>query len=181
MRAKAPTRRGPPKLLTGRYRGLLDYRLDRGTGLDMLRDARRLAIDTPVVMMTVAESVEVDIAAADAGAVDFILKSELTPRLLERTIRYAVKMGSTLQQLYILALRDELTGLLNRRDGCALHNSGCAVGLRPFALGLADIDQFKRERHLGTPAIGSGHVAQVLEGPAALDRVARFGGEEFAI
>lgn len=180
---------GLSKLLTGRYAvGLLDFRLDRDTGIEMLREARRLAIETPVVMMTVAESVDVDIAAADAGAVDFILKSDLTPRLLERTVRYAVKMGATLQQLRALALRDELTGLLNRREMMVLLQNEWLRAVRfrrPFAMGLADVDQFKPVNDTyGHPAGDRvlRHVAQVLERTLRrLDRVARFGGDEFAI
>jgi diguanylate cyclase (GGDEF)-like protein len=167
---------------------LLDYRLDRGTGIDMLREARRLSLDTPTVMMTVADSDEVDIAALEAGAVDFILKAELTPRLLERTVRYAVKLGTTLRQLRDLALRDELSGLLNRRELQSLLQNEWLRAVRfkrPFALGLADIDYFKRVNDTYGHPIGDRvirHVGQVLETTLRrLDRVARFGGEEFAI
>jgi diguanylate cyclase (GGDEF)-like protein len=180
---------GLTKLMSGRYAVcLLDFRLDRGTGVEMLREVRQLSIDTPVVMMTVQESGDADIAAAEAGALDFLLKSELTPRLLERTVRYAVKLGSTLQQLRALALRDELTGLLNRREMQVLLQNEWLRAIRfrrPFALGLADIDQFKAVNDTYGHQVGDRvlrHAAQVLEGTLRkLDRVARFGGDEFAI
>jgi diguanylate cyclase (GGDEF)-like protein len=167
---------------------LLDFRLDRGTGIDMLREVRRLSIDTPIVMMTVEDTEDVDIAAAEAGAVDFVLKSELHPRLLERTVRYAVRLGATLRQLRALALRDELTGLLNRRELLNLLQNEWLRAVRfkrPFSLGLADIDFFKRVNDTYGHPIGDRvihHVGQVLETTLRrLDRVARFGGEEFAI
>ena len=167
---------------------LLDYRLDRGTGIDMLREARRLSIDTPMIMMTAADSDEVDIAALEAGAVDFLLKAELTPRLLERSVRYAVKLGATLRQLREQALRDELSGLLNRRELQSLLQNEWLRAVRfkrPFALGIADIDHFKRVNDTYGHPIGDRvirHVGQVLETTLRrLDRVARFGGEEFAI
>lgn len=167
---------------------LLDYKLDHGTGIDILREARRLSIETPIIMMTVDEGAEVEIGAAEAGAVDFVLKSELNPRLLERTVRYAVKLGATLRQLRALALRDELTGLLNRREWQSLLQNEWLRAVRfkrPFALGLADIDLFKRVNDTyGHPAGDRviRHVAHVLETTLRrLDRVARFGGEEFAI
>jgi diguanylate cyclase (GGDEF)-like protein len=167
---------------------LLDFRLDRGTGVDLLREVRRLGIDTPVIMMTVADSDEVDIAALEAGAVDFLLKAELTPRLLERSVRYAVKLGATLRQLREQALRDELSGLLNRRELQSLLQNEWLRAVRfkrPFALGIADIDHFKRVNDTYGHPIGDRvirHVGQVLETTLRrLDRVARFGGEEFAI
>jgi diguanylate cyclase (GGDEF)-like protein len=167
---------------------LLDFRLDRGTGIDMLREVRRLSIDTPIVMMTVEDTEDVDIAAAEAGAVDFVLKSELHPRLLERTVRYAVRLGATLRQLRALALRDELTGLLNRRELLNLLQNEWLRAVRfkrPFSLGLADIDFFKRVNDTYGHPIGDRvihHVGQVMETTLRrLDRVARFGGEEFAI
>jgi two-component system, cell cycle response regulator len=167
---------------------LLDYRLDLGTGIDLLREVRRLSIDTPTIVMTVDDSDEVDIAALEAGAADFLLKSELTPRLLERTIRYAVKLGASMRQLRDQALRDELTGLLNRRELQNLLQNEWLRAVRfkrPFALGLADIDFFKRVNDTYGHPIGDRvlrHVGQVLETTLRrLDRVARFGGEEFAI
>jgi diguanylate cyclase (GGDEF)-like protein len=139
-------------------------------------------------MMTVEDTEDVDIAAAEAGAVDFVLKSELHPRLLERTVRYAVRLGATLRQLRALALRDELTGLLNRRELLNLLQNEWLRAVRfkrPFSLGLADIDFFKRVNDTYGHPIGDRvihHVGQVLETTLRrLDRVARFGGEEFAI
>lgn len=167
---------------------LLDYRLDSGTGIDLLREARRLNLDTPTIMMTVADSDEVDIAALEAGAVDFVLKAELTPRLLERSVRYAIKLGASLRQLRELALRDELTGLLNRRELQSLLQNEWLRAVRfkrTFALGLADIDYFKSVNDTYGHPVGDRvirHVGQVLEATLRrLDRVARFGGEEFAI
>ena len=180
---------GLAKLMTGAYTVcLLDFRLDRGTGIDLLCELRRLSIETPVVVMTVADTEDVDIAAAEAGAADFLLKSELTPRLLERTVRYAEKLGATMRQLRALALRDELTGLLNRRELQNLLQNEWLRAVRfkrPFSLGLADIDRFKRVNDEYGHPVGDRvirHVGQVLETTLRrLDRVARFGGEEFAI
>ncbi|MGE0464047.1 MAG: diguanylate cyclase [Vicinamibacterales bacterium] len=167
---------------------LLDHKLDRGTGIDMIREARRLGVDTPIIVMTVDDTEDVDLAAAEAGAADFLLKSELNPRLLERTVRYAVTLGTTLRQLREAALRDELTGLLNRRELQSLLQNEWLRAVRfkrPFSLGLADIDYFKRVNDTHGHLVGDQvirHVGQVLETTLRrLDRVARFGGEEFAI
>jgi len=120
--------------------------------------------------------------------VDFLLKSELTPPMLERAVRYAVKLGASLQQLRAMALRDELTGLLNRRELQNLLQNEWMRSVRfrrPFSVGLADIDFFKRVNDGHGHMVGDRvicHVGQVLTRTLRrLDRVARFGGEEFAI
>jgi two-component system, cell cycle response regulator len=180
---------GLARLVNGEYAAcLLDYQLDRRDGLVLLREAHRVNPETPVIMITSSDTEEVDIAASEFGAVDFLVKSELSPRVLERAVRYAVKLGGTLAQLRALALRDELTGLLNRREmQTLLHDEWLRTSrfLRPFSLGLADIDHFKlvNDEHghpVGDKVIR--HVAQVLQGRLRrVDRVARLGGEEFAI
>ncbi|MDB4951177.1 MAG: hypothetical protein JWM27_3826 [Gemmatimonadetes bacterium] len=70
---------------------LLDYRLGEHTGLHFLG---RLPVDRPVppvILLTGQDDREVDMAAMRAGAVDFLVKGELTAMLLERAVRYAVE------------------------------------------------------------------------------------------
>lgn len=69
---------------------LLDYRLGRHTALDFL--ARMPAdFSTPVILLTGQGEHAADVAAMEAGAADYLVKSELTPALLERALRYAVR------------------------------------------------------------------------------------------
>jgi two-component system cell cycle response regulator len=87
-----------------------------------------------------------------------------------------------------LAARDDLTGLLNRRELTRLFTEEAARAkrvARPLSLLLIDIDHFKRinDRH-GHPAGDEviRHLARVLQRTLRLvDRAARIGGEEFAI
>src|SRR4051812_5460805 len=81
---------GLKKLLSGKYAAcLLDYRLDDRDGLTLLREARIAGCHTPVIFLTADENGDVDIAAMEAGAVDYLVKGTLTLRLLERSLRYA--------------------------------------------------------------------------------------------
>src|SRR4051812_37557169 len=103
---------GLKKLLSGKYAAcLLDYRLGDRDGLALLREARVAGSETPVIVLTADDSEEVDLAAMEAGAADYLVKGGLTPRLLERALRYALKLDETLAQLRQLAQRDELTKL----------------------------------------------------------------------
>jgi len=67
----------------------LDYRLGARTGLDLLRAAMQADCAVPVVMLTGQGDHEVDMAAMEAGAADFLAKAEISPSQLARSLRYA--------------------------------------------------------------------------------------------
>jgi len=141
-----------------------------------------------VIVLTADDSEEVDIAAMEAGAVDYLVKGKLTLRLLERALRYALKLDETLAQLRQLALRDELTRLFNRREFQRMLEEEWDRSVRfqrPFSLVMIDIDHFKRINDTHGHQVGDEvlrHVASLLTGQVRnVDRVARYGGEEFAL
>ena len=180
---------GLKKMLSGKYAAcLLDYRLNDADGLALLREARIAGCFTPVIVLTADDSEEVDIAAMEAGAVDYLVKGTFTPRLLERALRYALKLDETLSQLRQLAQRDELTRLLNRREFQRILEEEWDRSMRfkrPFALIMVDIDFFKKINDTHGHQTGDEvlrHVASLLAGQIRnVDRVARYGGEEFAL
>ncbi len=180
---------GLKKLLTGQYVAcLLDYKLGYRDGLELLRTARGLGNTTPVIFLTGEADDQTDIAAMEAGAMDYLVKGDMTPRTLERSIRYAIKMAETMQQLRWLATRDELTGLLNRREFQRIIKEEVERALqngRPLSLVLLDIDHFKQVNDTHGHPVGDAvlkHVASLLTAQVRdVDRVARYGGEEFAV
>ncbi|WP_309893628.1 response regulator [Archangium sp.] len=88
------------ELATGRHDvGLLDYRLGAMTGLELLQAARQRGWRGPAILLTGMGDDEVDHLALEAGAADFLVKSQLTPTLLERSIRYALQHARTLETL----------------------------------------------------------------------------------
>jgi two-component system cell cycle response regulator len=180
---------GIEKLLGGDYAAcLLDYQLGPRDGLVLIREAISRGCQVPIIFLTAESGEKVDIQAMNAGALDYLVKGEINGRMLERSLRYALKLGETLGELRRLATRDQLTGLLNRREfERLLHDGMDTAGRtgRSFGLILADIDHFKRvnDQH-GHPAgdavlreISNRLLAAVRNG----DEVARIGGEEFAI
>ena len=78
---------------------LVDYQLGARTGLDFVREAQAMSTDVPLILMTGRGGRAVDADAISAGAADYLDKAELTPALLERSIRYAIERASTLRQL----------------------------------------------------------------------------------
>ena len=69
---------------------LLDYRLGAKTGLDLLRAATGGKLSGPVILLTGQGQFEIDRAAQEAGASDYLEKASLDVVTLERTLRYAL-------------------------------------------------------------------------------------------
>jgi two-component system cell cycle sensor histidine kinase/response regulator CckA len=78
---------------------LVDYRLGAENGIDLVRELVANGHDLPVVVLTGNGDRDVDLEAAQAGAADYLVKGEITPALLERTLRYALRSGETLRAL----------------------------------------------------------------------------------
>ena len=180
---------GLTKILAGGYEAcLLDYQLGPKDGLQLIREALAAGCRTPIVFLTAESSPQVDIEAMNAGALDYLVKGEITPRSLERSLRYALKLGETLEALRQLATRDQLTGLLNRREFdriMAEEAERCRRFGQPLALVMVDIDHFKAVNDTHGHQAGDAvlrAIAKTLTGQLrTVDRVARIGGEEFAL
>ncbi|MGY0622494.1 MAG: response regulator, partial [Paraglaciecola chathamensis] len=69
---------------------LLDYQLGAENGLTVLKLGIEAGFTSPIIMLTGQADEEVDMAALDAGAVDYIIKSELSSSRFARAIRYAL-------------------------------------------------------------------------------------------
>ncbi|MCL1465917.1 adenylate/guanylate cyclase domain-containing protein [Argonema galeatum] len=69
---------------------LVDFYLGRHTGLEILQAALEKSCQTPIIMLTGLGDREVDSQAIQAGASDYLVKSQLNPQLLERSIRHSI-------------------------------------------------------------------------------------------
>ncbi|MCS7091559.1 MAG: response regulator [Verrucomicrobiota bacterium] len=78
---------------------LLDYRLGVRTGLELLEETRGLHQRPPVILLTGQGDPSVDLAAMQAGAVEYLIKSELTAEGLDRAIRYALERRKNEERL----------------------------------------------------------------------------------
>jgi diguanylate cyclase (GGDEF)-like protein len=167
---------------------LLDFHLGARDGLDLMREPSLQAVNTPVIFLTSANTGDVDVKAMDAGALDFLIKSELNPGALERSLRYTLRLQETLLELSRLATRDLLTGLYNRTEGIRILEKEVIRARefgRPLAALLVNVDRMKAINEAITPAGGDKvliEVAKVLVGEVrAVDAVVRWGGDEFGV
>ena len=72
---------------------LVDYRLGRHTGLELIEEVRRRGCTTPMIMLTGQIELEIDVQAMRAGAVDYLVKDRLDASMLERSMRYALQQN----------------------------------------------------------------------------------------
>jgi PAS domain S-box-containing protein len=70
---------------------LVDYRLGPDDGIELLRTAKAAGCQVPIILLTGTGELSVDLAAMEAGADDYLVKRELAPAGLERSIRYSIQ------------------------------------------------------------------------------------------
>jgi signal transduction histidine kinase len=70
---------------------LVDYRLGKGTGLDLLREAVSGKSKGPVIFVTGQGDRELALRALEEGAADYLVKGKFDAGDLERSIRYALQ------------------------------------------------------------------------------------------
>lgn len=78
---------------------IVDFRLGRKTGLDLMADAARFHSDTPFIFLTGAGNAKIDALALKAGATDYLVKGEMTEEKLDRSIRYAIERSRVIAAL----------------------------------------------------------------------------------
>ena len=75
---------------------LIDYHLGEHSGLDLIRAARELGCRAPLIVLTGSDDPALIQAGIDAGATDFLVKNNVNPALLDRTIRYDIAQAEGL-------------------------------------------------------------------------------------
>ncbi len=96
---------------------LFDYHLGRHDGLELLRKAITLGLQSPVIMLTGQGGRVVDLEAMELGAYDYLIKGQITPNMLERAIRYALQHAdSTVALRQTVQISSALLTAINHLD-----------------------------------------------------------------
>jgi diguanylate cyclase len=175
---------------------LLDYSLPDMDGLEVLTLLQGGWIkSTAIIMLSHSSDEGIALKCIEAGAQDFIVKSEVSSVRLKRAILQAQErfkleheLRVSYQQLRHLAERDTLTGLTNRYFFDETLKKAIPMAKREkksFALIMLDLDFFKDVNdtlgHLAGDILLQ-NVATRLQGPLREEDVlSRLGGDEFAI
>lgn len=187
----------PPDLV------LLDVMMPKIDGMEV---ARRVKSDRslpfiPVIMQTALDSTESMVQGLNAGADDYIAKP-INFRELEARVKSLLRIQALQQeleererqlseandQLLTMSRTDALTGLDNRRHlGERLHEmwEHSSRLNEPLAVVMCDIDHFKRVNdehgHQAGDAVLQQFAAVLKSEAREIDRIGRYGGEEFVM
>jgi diguanylate cyclase (GGDEF)-like protein len=167
---------------------IFDYGLGEHNGVELLQWAMEQNVPGPVIMLTGQRDRAIDLQAMQAGATDYLVKGRTDGSLLERTVRYSAEHARRLAALRDLAIRDELTGLYNRREMDRLLKAEVSRCLRyghPVGLVVIDIDNFKLINDTFGHVAGDKvlrTISQLLaENLRSPDSIARYGGDELVV
>jgi diguanylate cyclase (GGDEF)-like protein len=176
---------------------LLDYNMPKKNGLELLKEVRCENLDenSAIIMMSTSEEEELAMECLQAGAQDFIAKSDITGYRLRRAILGAQarfnmeqKLKESYQKVKQLAEQDNLTKLANRYVfdeslKTSIENNKrnhCKMGLVLF-----DLDHFKYVNDTHGHDVGDTLLKEVVERIhtclRGTETFARLGGDEFAI
>lgn len=78
---------------------LLDLGLPDATGLDTLKQFRMALPNAVVIVLTGLDDENIALQAVGEGAQDYLVKDQVTPQWLLRTIRFAIERNNLLSQL----------------------------------------------------------------------------------
>jgi len=195
--ALAHIERDPPDLV------LLDVMMPNVSGIEVARRVKaneRLPF-VPIIMQTALDSTESKVEGLEAGADDYITKpidfAELKARIrsmlrikrlqetLEERERELIETNERLRQV---SITDGLTGLDNRRnleERLQEMFEHAARLSEPFSCVMCDLDKFKGVNDTYGHQAGDAVLRQTAdilrEEAREIDRVGRYGGEEFML
>ncbi len=77
----------------------IDYYLGAKTGLDLIKEAVSLQAEEPLVLLTGKGNQMIDKEAMQAGAMDYLVKSDLNVEKVERCIRYSLDRAASMKEI----------------------------------------------------------------------------------
>ena len=94
---------------------LVDLKVEGITPDELFNTLGKDNLSIPYIVITDERDEDIGIFAVKKGAQDYLVRSELSERILRRTILYSLERHEILESLYKTTIKDELTGLYNRR------------------------------------------------------------------
>jgi two-component system cell cycle response regulator len=167
---------------------LLDLGLPDSDGLHAVEVLRVEMPQVAVVVLTGSDNERMAVDALRAGAQDYLVKAHVERRLLAHTLWSALERQELRNELRIMSLHDELTGLHNRRGFELLAAQQLKLADRYgkcLLLIFADIDGLKgindRLGHREGDRALVETAAALAESFRGCDIVARWAGDEFVV
>jgi two-component system, cell cycle sensor histidine kinase and response regulator CckA len=116
---------------------LVDYRLGAKNGIDLLREAQEQNCGAPIILLTGSGQHHVDLEAMNAGAADYLVKSQLRADSLERSIRYAIQRRraaavAAFEQARLASFGADVGLALTQRDSLEAILQRCANAMTQY-------------------------------------------------
>ena len=174
---------------------LLDYYLPDGNAFEMLERMNEERYEVPAVIITGQGNEVIASKIIQAGAYDYLPRDSLSSNSLSRTILNTLEKAQLKKQvkeaynrMVDMSVRDELTGLFNRRYFIDAIEAEVARSQRyrtDLVLCIFDIDHFKKVNDTHGHPTGDkvlSKIGNLLKDSIRDNDIAcRYGGEEFAI
>lgn len=84
---------------------LVDYKFRKSGDVDLIKEIKSLRKHAPVIMLTGINSPLIDQEAIMIGASDYLVKGQFDERILERTMRFAMRGAQLLESLENTAMK----------------------------------------------------------------------------
>jgi diguanylate cyclase (GGDEF)-like protein len=167
---------------------LADLSLPDSEGIETVERVHILAPEIPIVVLTSIDDASVGLQAVQAGAQDYLIKGQIESGLLTRSILYSIERNRMQVKARNLSLKDDLTGLYNRRgflEFAEQHVRLAQRNVRTLLLIFADLDKLKTIND----TFGHREGDEAIKAAAAIlnatfrrsDIIARIGGDEFTV
>ncbi len=167
---------------------LLDLSLPDSQLSETMKRIGELSPHMAVIVLTGHAEEDFGLRAVRSGAQDYLVKGLIDRELLVRSISYSLERQGLQRELRALSLRDELTGLYNRRGLFTLaleqFKSAKRLGNKLFLV-FTDMDSFKEVNDnfghdAGDKALRE-YAALLMRTFRESDIVSRLGGDEFVV
>ena len=129
----------------------IDFSLDKHTGLDLIQTAHHIGCHGPFIILTHHDHKDYYEASAALGIYDYIIKTELSPSVIDRTITYALN-------------RKKIENALMLEKRCFNH----VISKIPYAIVQIDTDFNIQRLNNAAPHI-LGYLDKDLEGANIFD------------
>lgn len=167
---------------------LVDMGLPDSTGLNSVAQAVKADPNLPIVVLTGNESPDTALMAMRIGAQDYIPKSQLDNRTLQRVIEYSIQRKAIENEMSEKANQDSITGLMSRTllyDRWQRIVARAERDLKKIGLLMVNINDFGSVSARHGNAMADAlliHVSQQLSQIIfKADLVARLQGHEFIV
>ena len=174
---------------------LADISLPDNDGLENIKKTKATSPDTPIILLTGLDDMDIASKAIQKGAQDYLVKGKISADLLVRSIKYAIerkkiekKLSDANRKLQDLAFHDNLTNAINRRPFVDLVEKNIHRAKRDgkkLAILFLDFDNFKiindtYGHNTGDRALKSA-IRKISKVIRKSDLIGRIGGDEFVV